>query len=209
MKVRVIIVVACLFLLGLFGVAARGRFSAELASAKADADSARAVAASAVVSAKAAETFAAANQLLVANAQAETDSAKRKAAVLEQLLKKARTGFQVVADAAPDTCAPVIAAANAALAASDSLAGVRAAALASSEKAREILQASVDSLRASAARLVPATVTLSAATLTLERKSQPSFFTRIKPRVGFGLAAGADALGQPHLIAGMTLGWTL
>lgn len=166
------------------------------------------MASAAVSGQKAAEAFAAANQLLVFGIQEELDSAKARAASAQRRLESSKVKFVVAAAAAPDTCGPVIAAADSALAAADTTIAADSAALRASERARGILQSSLDSVRSAARTLAPATINVSAALDNLERASHQPFYLRLLPHPGFGASYGIDAGGIPHLVTGFTLGWT-
>lgn len=204
------VVVGVAALLGITAVVARSSTDATIQALKDDAKTARAEASFAVSKSKAAEAFATSQIEIVTTLQKQRDAAAARAAKSEKRSIALDAQFHTLAAAAPDTCGPVIAAADSALAVKDSIIAEKDTALAAADTIAARLRLSVDSLRQANANLIPATEFLASTQAALAAKltHREPFYIRIVPHLGFGLAAGVDALGTPHLIAGITLGWS-
>lgn len=134
-------------------------------------------------------------------AELRADAEARRADSLERANVRARVQYVTVRETAPAECAPVIAAANAALAVSDSVSESRAAALRSSQEAASGFRAARDTAQAALARLQAAA--------TVVDRTRPSLLSRLAPRMGVGVAAGVNPVtGWPSLTTGITFGWT-
>lgn len=103
--------------------------------------------------------------------------------------------------AVPDTCKPIVILADSALAAKDS-------ALAASSARGDSLSKGLDSTQAALRSVLASQRQLGASASIVAHAAKPSLLSRIVPHPGIGLAAGVDANGQPHLITGITFGWT-
>jgi hypothetical protein len=125
----------------------------------------------------------------VRTAQEALDSARvweERAKVAEARRKAAAPARAIVVAAAPDTCAPAIAALEA-------------------DKA-DLLE-ELDAQKQAAALLRPATVELTEATTALV-KSTGGFWKAITPSIGVGVAAIYDPFqGRPAIGPGITLSW--
>jgi len=159
---------------------------------------------------------AAAADVISRGAQAHADSLEATVAALNIARSRAhvadssnRSAFANTAAVAPDTCKPIVAAAQAALAS--------AAHLDTLDKARaDTAQLEADSYRESARAALVALANLTAASRNLNSASGelakqangPSFLARIAPKVGAGVAAGLNPQGHFDTVAGLTLGWT-
>lgn len=133
------------------------------------------------------------------------DSTGRVLAVL-------RERYRAVSAAAPDTCLSIVAAADSALAAGDSVRASLDAALHAADDRAAFLQVALDTTRDASAKLRAASVQSAFATAQLERDAKPPVLSRFlkaaAPRVGVGLAAGLDISGRPNLVTGITIGWS-
>lgn len=108
---------------------------------------------------------------------------------------------------APDTCSEVAERALAALqTASDEADGWQAAHEAE-RAANGLLEASRDSLATALARANAALDQLDRSAARYVETTRPSLLSQLAPKAGFGVALGVDAMGRPHVIAGLTLGW--
>lgn len=173
----------------LFFLSSSASSRAELQAAIDAAAAARRQTTAAVARADAADAFAAGNQVLLAQAESE-----RRAAVTQRDHWKSR--FTSASLVAPDTCAPVILAADSAISSAEKAA-------AASEVKVALLQASVDSLRSAYAILRPPVINLVAATAKLEHVAKPKFALRRGP----ALSVGVDPTGAPRLTLGFSLCW--
>ncbi len=204
---RWIVGAAVALLLAFVGTELTARHSAELAVARAEADSAQAASRTALSAGRAALTAAseykAAYDLASNTAHAEKlrgDSATSRASI-------ALAAYRTLRAAAPDTCHTVTAAADVALE-SDSLALVaRTAENSALHKALLNQQKRADTLSAALPIEMAATGRADGALTNLTRASKPSL-TRFLPHLGAGVALGVDATGAPHTVIGITFGWT-
>jgi hypothetical protein len=125
---------------------------------------------------------------------------EKKAVVAAANLTVAKKDLFKAALAAPDTCAPVVLAAQVALSESDKLVDIRthelAAALAADSadrKRADDAEAALRDLRKPAQALVTA--------------SKPSIWRRLRPELQAGGMAGVDVSGKPNAVIGIGLGW--
>lgn len=113
---------------------------------------------------------------------------------------------------APDTCRSLKAAADSALAASDSVAASEHAARLAADDRAAFLQVGLDTTRDALAKLRSASVISAVATMRLEHAAKPPllsrFFKALAPRIGVGISAGVDVHGAPDAVTGITLGWS-
>jgi hypothetical protein len=70
------------------------------------------------------------------------------------------------------------------------------------------LSTALDSTVAALDGLRAAQVNLSGKAAILASAARPSLLSKLLPKPGFGIAAGVNALGQPQIIVGVTLGWS-
>lgn len=143
------------------------------------------------------------NRILKARADSALASAadyERKSVVATANLNVAKKALFKAALAAPDTCAPVVLAAQDALNQADSLIDVRTHELAASlaadsadRKRADDAEAALIALRKPAAVLVSAT--------------KPNIWRRLRPEIQAGVLAGADISGKPNAVIGIGLGW--
>jgi hypothetical protein len=118
-----------------------------------------------------------------------------------------RAQLDTAVAAAPDTCSEVAERALAALqTASDEAEGWQAAHEAE-RAANGLLEASRDSLATALARANAALDQLDRSAARYVETTRPSLLSQLAPKAGFGVAVGVDAIGRPHVIAGLTLGW--
>lgn len=189
---RVLIIVAAAVILA--GIVAE-RYSDERLVAE------RALVAAAVARADSAAQVAAELRAVTDSALAQAARADSAARAVGQRSDSVRVVYRRVAVLAPDTCAPVVAAADSALAAADSVAGALRTLAASHEDAAraaieraDVSEAALRDVRAAAGRL--------------ERAARPSLLSRLTPKPGLGLAAGVNvATGRPAAVLGATLAW--
>ena len=137
------------------------------------------------------------------------EAAKKRAVQAESDAAIYRERYRVAALAAPDTCAPALAAADSALAATQSVAEQYRQGLAAAIGASLELQKALDSTQVALSTVEASARRLEAKAAELERASRPSLFSRLLPRPGVGVAAGVDRNGKPAAVAGITLSWTL
>lgn len=163
--------------------------------------------ADAIAGQRLAEEAAAGFEVAANVATARSDSAARAARALSAALNTDRAAFASDAAAAPDTCRKVVASANKALATSDSLRQTLASGLSDARGAIESLKAANDTLRAGSSVLAAKAAKLDTVTRVALAARKPSLLSRIRPHVGFGVAAGVDATGAPRTVAGAILGW--
>lgn len=122
----------------------------------------------------------------------------------------ARARFESLSSNAPADCDSVVASANVALQAADSVIGGLKSANYQLVQGASGLQRALDSTRVAAAEVKAAAIDLSGKAGVLVAATKPSFRDRLRailPRPGIGLAAGVNAAGQPQIIIGATLGW--
>lgn len=135
-------------------------------------------------------------------AEVERDSALAAVRVAERSTIRTRTKYATAREAAPDTCAAVVQAADSALAAADRTAELLRVALRDTRTVSDSYKAALDSLR-------PAYERLGAAASAVDRVARPGLLERLTPRAGVGVAAGVDPFThRPAAVIGVTLGWS-
>lgn len=181
----------------------------ELAAARAEAQQAIARAASAqkatATSMRAADSLRErADSAAAASRRAElrADSAQRAA-------ERARGAYELAKRDAPDTCAQVIAHADSVISAQDTtITGLRLA-LDSSVQARSDLQTALDTTQAAIVRLRASDADLIHATSVLVKHSHEPFLLKLLPHPGIGGVAGLDIHGEPNIVTGLSLTWSV
>lgn len=134
-------------------------------------------------------------------AELRADSAERRADSLARVRRVAVARYDTARATAPDTCGPVIAAADSAIGAAQAEAEMARTGLRIAQEATKEYRAALDTL-------VPAYERLRAAAVAVDRSARPGFLERITPRFGVGAAAGFDPLSRrPAIVVGVTLGW--
>ena len=147
--------------------------------------------------------YADARALEQAAAQSANEAARERARAdeAERKLAASKTRFVTVAATAPDTCAPVIAAATQALADADSTIGALKGSNDSLSVAYEAEKRAAAALRAGLDRVIPAAE-------KLVDKSKRGFFESLIPKVSFSVTAGVDAVDKDFAVtAGPSLSW--
>lgn len=198
--------------LSLAGVALRAHDNTALSTARDAAHTARVALEQANVRAAYAESVAANADARAQQAAVLELRAKRHADSVNTNLSVLRERYRVASAVVPDTCRPIKAAADSALAASDSLSASLRAALTAADDRASHLQVGLDTTRDALAKLRSASVAAVIATARFEDAAKPNVLSRIlkfaAPRVGFGVGAGLDTHGRPNLITGITVGWS-
>ncbi len=200
MKTNVLLSIVAGALL-IFGIAAGTAAS----HAGVEAKLARQATSQALKDAARAATAAAAAQHLADVSRIERDSALAKANILAARSARLRASYKAAVVVAPDTCKPVIITADSALAAADSVQRQLSLALVASQRSEQALQVAVDTLTKANMAMITTTATLIKADTKLAHRT---LLSRLVPHVGGGIAFGVDAVGAPHLITGVTLGWS-
>jgi hypothetical protein len=118
-----------------------------------------------------------------------------------------RQVYDSVSAMAPDTCAPVIAAADSALAVAGSAVEALTAAYVDASAANDSLHVANDELRGALIETQHSLSVLNEASGKLVRAAHPSLFSHILPRAGLGVAVGLSPAGVPGIVFGVTLGW--
>lgn len=137
--------------------------------------------------------------------------ATASAAKAQSRAEAARAHFESLSSNAPADCDSVVASANIALQAADSVIGGLKSANYQLVQGASGLQRALDSTRVAAAAVAAAAVDLSGKAGILVAASKPGLGSRLRallPHPGIGVAAGVNALGQPQVIVGATLGWS-
>ena len=70
-----------------------------------------------------------------------------------------------------------------------------------------VLQSALDSARTSVRTLTRAAVVLDTAATAVVKTIKPSWFTKIAPKPGLGVALGIDQTGKPAVVVGVTVSW--
>lgn len=192
-KREVGIALALFIALALIGGGISRQAGSDVRDARHEAAAARAIA-------QAAETQAASLSDVASERAARAALAEHRADSLAHL--PARVRYLTASATAPDTCAALVALADFALAQAD---GVTVAL----RQANGELHVALDSTSAALQLVRGSQRQLGVATANLERAAKPSLLSRVLPRPTVGLSAGVDALGRPHVIAGIGLGWSL
>lgn len=144
----------------------------------------------------------------IAFVRVERDAAISRAEAATRDAASARRSFSSAASSAPDTCTPVVVAAQAALSKQDSVEKELREALNHSRVIEQRLQQSVDTLLPALTRLQTSAGNLVAADKKLANAARTSLLVRLLPHPGAGVAFGLDPLGQPRLVTGFTLSWS-
>lgn len=129
--------------------------------------------------------------------------AEKVAALAQHDLASSKAALFRAARAAPDTCGPVVVAAQAALADADKLIDAR-----TTELANAIHADSVDRQRADHAE--QALLDLSKPAVMLAAATETGFLSRLKhlrPQLFAGVVGGVDITGKPSAVAGVGFGW--
>ena len=206
MRRMAVLVLVVLGVLGLGAISILAGHSAqatqsELAKARKDATTAQHVADLAVQQ----------GQRLAARADSALQRASRDSARADSVGRRYaadRRKFQVAALTAPDSCVAVVQAALDALVDADSLLDLEREHAAAAQDAARSERTRADTLEAALVKLRAADATLDVAAAHVAVAAHRSALARLLPRPGAGVAFGVDALGQPHLIAGVTFGWS-
>jgi hypothetical protein len=166
---------------------------------------ARQTTAQALKDATLAASAAASAQHEASTARIERDSAIARAALQTAHSARLRTSYHVAVVSAPDTCRSVVVLADSALAAADGVTVQLRAALSASQNGERALQTAVDTLLPALQHLRSASSTL---VRTVNTQAHRSLMSKLLPHLGAGIAVGVDGVGAPHLITGITLGWS-
>jgi len=140
--------------------------------------------------------------------QTERDAALTRAAAADRKATQARSDFAAVAGAAPDTCAPVIAAAETVFVALKSINSALSDALQSNDSTIAHLSAALDTTQHALSSLRSAATTLVVADARLANSTKAPWYSRLLPHPGVGVSAGIDPAGHFRVITGFSLGWT-
>jgi hypothetical protein len=143
----------------------------------------------------------------LARAAAAVEGARRA----ENAATASRTRFDALARTAPAECDSVVAAAQSSLAASAVTVDSLKSANYQLVQGASGLQRALDSTRVASTAVKAAAVDLSGKAGVLVAASKPSFRSRLRaliPHPGIGVAGGVNAVGQPQVIVGATLGWS-
>lgn len=139
-------------------------------------------------------------QLQAEQARAQAAQHEKAAVVAESKLADAKSALFKAALAAPDTCAPVVLAAQDALNKADSVIDIR-----THELADMTLADLKDKDRADKAE--SALIDLKRPAQALVVASKPSLLRRLRPELQAGVIAGVDVTGKPNAVIGIGLGW--
>lgn len=139
-------------------------------------------------------------QLQAEQARAQAAQHEKAAVVAESKLADAKSALFKAALAAPDTCAPVVLAAQDALNKADSVIDIR-----THELADMTLADLKDKDRADKAE--SALIDLKRPAQALVIASKPSLLRRLRPELQAGVIAGVDVTGKPNAVIGIGLGW--
>lgn len=195
-----------LLLVCVFATLAAWRFaSSTVTAATAKAEVARQETRQAVADAGHALALAGIAQRQVDSLRSQRDSAATRASTFERSAARLSGKLAALAVAAPDTCRPIILTADSLVAAQDSVIGSLHVALDRSIASERHLQIVVDTLSSSLVRFRTAATTLIKAD---EKVARRSLLAKLLPRPGIGIAAGFDPAGMPHVLTGITLGWS-
>jgi hypothetical protein len=130
------------------------------------------------------------------SADARASFAVIRADSIEHARKVLAPARAKIVAAAPDTCAPAIAALEAE----------------NTDLTAELAERKIayDEQKAATVALRPATEKLADASTDLVKATQPSFFVRFLPDIGVGAAVGISAIDRrPDAVIGITLSWEL
>jgi len=143
------------------------------------------------------------NRILKARADSAliaASKAERVAVAAKADLRESKQALFKAALAAPDTCGPIVLAAQQALNDADSVIAAREHELAASlaadsadRKRADDAEAALSELRKPAMALVTAT--------------KPSFWRKLRPELHAGVTGGIDAHGKPNVVVGIGAGW--
>ena len=143
----------------------------------------------------------------LARAAAAIEAARRA----ENRANATRARFETLSQLSPAVCDSVVTAGKRALASADFVADSLRTANSQLVQGAAGLQSALDSTKTASAAVRVAAVDLSGKAAVLVAASRPSFRDRLRavlPHPGFGVAAGVNALGQPQVIVGASLGWS-
>lgn len=194
------------------GEALRAHDHAALSAALSDAHTARLALQTQAARAAHADSVAASAELGARAAALRENVASAHADSATRTLATMRERYRVVTVTVPDTCLSIKAAADSALAASDSVAASEHAARRAADDRAAFLQVGLDTTRDALTKLRGAAVVSAFATARLEHDAKPPFLSRflkaVAPRVGVGFTAGLDVHGVPNAVTGITVGWS-
>jgi len=139
--------------------------------------------------------------------KARADSALATAAKMERVAVAAKQDYAAAkqalfkaALAAPDTCGPVVLAAQQALTEADSVIAAR-----DYELAASLAADSADRKRADDAEAALVDLRKPATALVVAMK--PSIWRRLRPELQAGIVGGVDVTGKPNAVVGVGFGW--
>lgn len=146
-----------------------------------------------------------------------TEKWKARAADSKRRTDSLRNAFETVADAAPDTCQPVIQAARETILSQGLTIGSLQKALALSDSGLFALAHLVtDSLRPAIRDLIHADAKLDTAATNVAKEVRPKFLRRMvnaiadfgRPKLGLSATCGLDIHGKYNCVGGPSIGWT-
>ena len=141
------------------------------------------------------------------SADAARAAAEHRAALAEQHAATVRAAYNTAEHTAPDTCKPVLAAADSLIAAQDSTIADLHVALASDSTAQVKLRAALDTTHAALLGLQKPAAALVVADKVLSVASRKPIWRRLLPDPGIGATAGYDLRGRPNIVTGISLSW--
>jgi hypothetical protein len=154
--------------------------------------------------ADAAEKRAAVVEAQVVALRAQRDSALSRANQKSRLATRLTGSLALLAKAAPDTCRPIVAAADSTVDILNEVIAQKNNVIADDFEIQVKLQVSNDSLRAALTGLSQAAHTEVKAVAKQEHRS---LLARLLPTPGIGVAAGFTPAGAPTVLTGVTLSW--
>jgi hypothetical protein len=138
------------------------------------------------------------------SALAVAASAEKSAVVAKAEYASAKQALFKAALATPDTCGPVVLAAQKALSEADSVISVREHELAGAIVADSADRKRAEKAEKSLADFIPPATHLVAAT---DDQSFRARLAKLRPHLFVGVVAGVDAQQKPNAVAGIGLGW--
>lgn len=205
---RPIVVGACVAALLAAGITADRLHTSQLAVARADAAHARAATVAAERSADSALRLVATTNAALHTTDSIRAVAVQRANSAALEVSRLRGALAVAAQAAPVSCAPVVALADSALAAQDTEIASLHVALHTDSATIRRLTAALDTTAAALGGLRGASANLVSADQTLAKRARPSLLARLLPHPGIGIAAGFTPAGTPAVLTGLTLSWS-
>jgi hypothetical protein len=178
-----------------------------LTAATAVADSAHRETVAALAIARADSVRATVYKASADSALAVADSERARGNTARADATKARAAYASVRVNAPADCAPLVAAADTALAHASVAQASRTAEASDLRGALLSQQNRGDSLSVALSGLTTAAGRADTALTNVVSATRPSLASRLIPHIGAGVAVGVDATGAPHTIIGVTLGW--